>query len=119
MSNDSANEWVYAFDEGDGKNKTLLGGKGANLCEMTQIGLNVPPGFVISTDACLHYLGSNDNALPDDMMQQVRELGCMPMERFDLKEQRLARNLRDACTSGLMKVFKRSWKTRSEKMLKP
>jgi hypothetical protein len=38
-------KWVYAFEEGDGKNKMLLGGKGANLCEMTQIGLNVPPGF--------------------------------------------------------------------------
>jgi pyruvate,orthophosphate dikinase len=45
-----------AFEEGDGKNKMLLGGKGANLCEMTQIGLNVPPGFVITTDACLAYL---------------------------------------------------------------
>jgi hypothetical protein len=35
-------KWVFAFEEGDGKNKMLLGGKGANLCEMTQIGLNVP-----------------------------------------------------------------------------
>ena len=41
-------KWVFAFEEGDGKNKMLLGGKGANLCEMTQIGLNVPPGFTIS-----------------------------------------------------------------------
>ena len=39
---------VYSFAEGDGKNKKLLGGKGANLCEMTQIGINVPPGFVIT-----------------------------------------------------------------------
>ena len=46
-------KWVYAFNEGDGKNKKLLGGKGANLCEMTQIGLRVPPGFVITTEACL------------------------------------------------------------------
>ena len=41
---------VYSFAEGDGKNKKLLGGKGANLCEMTQIGINVPPGFVITTE---------------------------------------------------------------------
>ncbi|MCU7865276.1 MAG: pyruvate phosphate dikinase, partial [Candidatus Thiodiazotropha sp. (ex Lucinoma borealis)] len=47
---------VYSFHEGDGKDKKLLGGKGANLCEMTQFGLNVPPGFVISTEACLDYL---------------------------------------------------------------
>jgi pyruvate, orthophosphate dikinase len=66
-------KWVYAFSEGDGKNKKLLGGKGANLCEMTQIGLNVPPGFVISTEACLHYLDSADHDLPAEVMGQVRE----------------------------------------------
>jgi pyruvate,orthophosphate dikinase len=55
------------FPEGDGKNKMLLGGKGANLCEMTQIGLNVPPGFVITTEACLAYLDAN-NRLPDGVM---------------------------------------------------
>ncbi|MBN2123097.1 MAG: hypothetical protein JW821_02285, partial [Deltaproteobacteria bacterium] len=46
-------QFVFSFDEGDGKNKKLLGGKGANLCGMTQIGLPVPPGFVITTEACL------------------------------------------------------------------
>ena len=66
-------KWVYAFSEGDGSNKKLLGGKGANLCEMTQIGLNVPPGFVITTEACLHYLESGSRAVPEDMMAQVRE----------------------------------------------
>ncbi len=66
-------KWVYNFTEGDGKNKKLLGGKGANLCEMTQIGLNVPPGFVITTEACLYYLESDDNSLPKKVMQQVRE----------------------------------------------
>lgn len=66
-------KWVFNFTEGDGKNKQLLGGKGANLCEMTQIGLNVPPGFVISTEACLHYLDSADGQMPDEVMDQVRE----------------------------------------------
>ena len=66
-------QWVYFFTEGDGKNKKLLGGKGANLCEMTQIGLNVPPGFVITTEACLYYLDSADNELPGEVMEQVRE----------------------------------------------
>ncbi len=64
---------VYAFQEGDGKNKQLLGGKGANLCEMTQFGLNVPPGFVISTEACLDYLASDSKALPAEIMQDVRK----------------------------------------------
>jgi len=65
-------KWVYAFAEGDGKNKKLLGGKGANLCEMTQIGLNVPPGFVISTEACLAFLDDSDRRLPDGVLEQVR-----------------------------------------------
>ena len=58
------NKWVYAFAEGDGKNKKLLGGKGANLCEMTRIGLNVPPGFVITTEACLACLATPERRLP-------------------------------------------------------
>ena len=62
---------VYSFVDGDGKNKTLLGGKGANLCEMTQIGINVPPGFVITTEACLDYL--EENALPDGLMAEIQE----------------------------------------------
>ncbi len=67
------NTWVYSFSEGDGKNKQLLGGKGANLCEMTQIGLNVPAGFVITTEACLSYLASELHDLPDDLNAQVKQ----------------------------------------------
>ena len=62
--------FVFAFTEGDGKNKKLLGGKGANLCEMTQIGINVPPGFVITTEACLEYLDAGK--LPAALMAEVR-----------------------------------------------
>ena len=64
---------VYSFDNGDGKNKKLLGGKGANLCEMTQIGINVPPGFVISTEACLSYIDTENNDLPSGLMDQVEK----------------------------------------------
>jgi pyruvate,orthophosphate dikinase len=71
MSN-KQDQYVYSFNEGDGKNKHLLGGKGANLCEMTQIGLNVPPGFTITTEACLTYL-DQDNTLPDGLMQEVKD----------------------------------------------
>ena len=66
------NKWVYAFTEGDGRNKKLLGGKGANLCEMTQIGLNVPPGFVITTEACLAYLDDPERRLPAGVNELVR-----------------------------------------------
>ncbi|WP_024300064.1 pyruvate, phosphate dikinase [Methylomicrobium lacus] len=65
-----ATQYIFSFQNGDGKNKALLGGKGANLCEMTQIGLNVPPGFVISTAACLDYL--RDRRLPDGLMEGVK-----------------------------------------------
>ena len=54
-------------------NKMLLGGKGANLCGMTQIGLPVPPGFVISTEACLEYLKSKEKKLKPEIMDQVRK----------------------------------------------
>ena len=66
-------KYVYSFKEGDGKNKQLLGGKGANLCEMTQIGLNVPPGFVISTRACLDFIENASHVLPVGMMEEVIE----------------------------------------------
>ncbi len=72
-NSDTNTKWIFSFTEGDGKNKKLLGGKGANLCEMTQFGLNVPPGFVITTDACLDFLDSKDNELPATVMAQVRE----------------------------------------------
>jgi pyruvate,orthophosphate dikinase len=62
---------VYAFDQGDGKNKNLLGGKGSGLCEMTRIGLPVPPGFVITTDVCLEYY-ENRKKLPEGLMDEVR-----------------------------------------------
>lgn len=63
---------TFSFEEGDGKNKMLLGGKGANLCEMTQIGLNVPPGFVITTQTCLIHLEDKKN-LPQGLMDEVHE----------------------------------------------
>ncbi|MEI6733975.1 MAG: pyruvate, phosphate dikinase [Comamonadaceae bacterium] len=66
----STKRYVFSFEEGDGKNRLLLGGKGANLCEMTQIGLNVPPGFTITTDACNAYLERNQ--LPAGLMDEIR-----------------------------------------------
>ena len=64
-------KYSFSFNKGDGKNKALLGGKGANLCEMTQMGLNVPPGFVITTDTCSLYL--ENKQLPTDLMEEVRQ----------------------------------------------
>ena len=62
--------YVFLFSEGDGKNKKLLGGKGAGLCTMTQIGLPVPPGFVISTQACLEFFEGGEK-FPAGISEQV------------------------------------------------
>ncbi len=63
-------EFIYDFGHGDPGDKMLLGGKGANLCAMTQIGIDVPPGFVITTAACRAYL--EVDRLPDGLMAGVR-----------------------------------------------
>src|ERR1700760_3799753 len=68
--------WVYAFGGGsaggDASMKNLLGGKGANLAEMSSLGLPVPPGFTITTEACVHYY-ANAQAYPADLDAQVQE----------------------------------------------
>src|SRR3954467_5778538 len=61
--------YVYDFTEGSKDQKDLLGGKGANLAEMTNLGLPVPPGFTISTEACRAYLEAGD--LPDGLSDEI------------------------------------------------
>lgn len=63
---------VYAFNEGSAQMKDILGGKGANLAEMTRLGFPVPQGFTISTTACLEYL-ENPGALKDELKQEITE----------------------------------------------
>ncbi|HZK05570.1 MAG TPA: pyruvate, phosphate dikinase [Actinomycetaceae bacterium] len=64
-------KYVYMFSEGNKDQKDLLGGKGANLAEMTNIGLPVPPGFIITTDACRYYMKNDD--VPAQLAEQVTE----------------------------------------------
>jgi len=64
-----AHKWVYAFEEGDATMRNLLGGKGCNLAEMTRIGLPVPPGFTVTTEACVEYM--NTGKFPEGMWEQV------------------------------------------------
>jgi pyruvate,orthophosphate dikinase len=65
-------KYVYAFEEGGRDQKYLLGGKGANLAEMTKLGLPVPHGFTITTEACNAYMAGGDT-LPDGLMDEVAE----------------------------------------------
>jgi pyruvate, orthophosphate dikinase len=86
---------VYDFTEGNRDLKDLLGGKGANLAEMTNLGLPVPPGFVITTDACREYLkqGAPPEGLADEVSQHLAEL-----------EEKMGRRLGDPADPLLVSV---------------
>ena len=77
-------KWVYNFGksgtDGDSSMRNLLGGKGANLAEMSVIGLPVPPGFTISTDVCTYFY-TNGQSYPDTLEAEVRG----PLPKLKLK----------------------------------
>ncbi len=75
---ETTNKWVYLFEEGSGDDKSLLGGKGAGLCEMTRAGLPVPPGLIVTTEACNAFF-ENDKSFPEGMWEQVKE-GLLKIE---------------------------------------
>ena len=77
-------KYVYDFPEGSKDQKDLLGGKGANLAEMTNLGLPVPPGFIITTEACNVYLRSGDE--PPELRDEVST-------HLDALEQAMGRKL--------------------------
>ena len=86
---------VYAFSEGNKDLKDLLGGKGANLAEMTNIGLPVPPGFIITTEACRHYL--EHGGVPEGLAAEVGE-------HLRRMEQAMGRQLGDPADPLLVSV---------------
>src|SRR3954454_24337977 len=65
----TSHKWVYRFDEGNA-DRNLLGGKGAGCAGMTKAGLPVPPGFTITTEACVHYY-SHSNQFPEGLWEQT------------------------------------------------
>ena len=67
-----ATKFVYLFSEGNGKMKELLGGKGANLAEMTSLGMPVPQGFTITTEACTQYYEDGEK-INDEIQAQIME----------------------------------------------
>lgn len=88
---------IVFFDKGNGRDKRLLGGKGAGLCEMTQLGLPVPPGFIITTEVCNKYYESG-RKLPAKLMEQVktsmRKLEQITGKRFGDKDNPLLVSVR-------------------------
>ena len=70
-------KWIYSFEEGSANDKDLLGGKGANLAEMSRLGLPVPPGFTITTQSCINYLDNPDffdSTLKEKILEAVTYL---------------------------------------------
>ncbi|MBO0823476.1 MAG: pyruvate, phosphate dikinase [Actinobacteria bacterium] len=88
-------KFVYDFSEGNKDMKDLLGGKGANLAEMTNLGLPVPPGFIITTDACRHFL--QHGKVPDTLAGEVGE-------HLAQLEQKMGRKLGDHADPLLVSV---------------
>ena len=66
-------KWVYMFTEGNADMRNLLGGKGANLAEMTNLGLPVPQGFTITTEACTQYYEADIVHLPYCLRHRLRD----------------------------------------------
>ena len=75
----AAHRWVYLFRDGNAQQRDLLGGKGANLAEMTNVGLPVPPGFTVTTEACNAYF-EDGASLPEGLWEQVLD-GLADIER--------------------------------------
>lgn len=94
---------IFAFEEGNAKMKNLLGGKGANLAEMTSLGFPVPPGFTITTRACLEYLKNNDfpPGLLDGVREQIRKLEEKTRKKFGSPENPLLVSVRSGAPASM------------------
>ena len=97
-------KYVYLFAEGNGKMRELLGGKGANLAEMTNLGLPVPHGFIISTEACTKYYEDGETISPeiqDEIMSYVVTLEKETGKKFGDKENPLLVSVRSGARASM------------------
>ena len=99
-----AKKWVYLFSEGNASMRNLLGGKGANLAEMTNLGMPVPQGFTISTEACTQYY-EDGRRINDEIMGQIMEyIGKMEEitgKKFGDKENPLLVSVRSGARASM------------------
>src|SRR5512134_1895139 len=101
-------KWVYFFGDGKAEGKAamgaLLGGKGANLAEMSNLGLPVPPGFTITTEACTHYY-ANAKKLPRDLRPQVetalKKIGLIAVHAFGDRKNPLLVSVRSGARASM------------------
>jgi pyruvate, orthophosphate dikinase len=96
LAAEEQHKWVYLFEEGSGENKSLFGGKGAGLCEMTQAGLPVPPGLIVTTEACNAFY-ANEKQFPEGMWDQV-------VEALHQVEEKVGKKFGDAANPLLVSV---------------
>ena len=97
-------KWVYMFTEGNATMRNLLGGKGANLAEMTSLGLPVPQGFTITTEACTQYY-EDGRAINDEIMGQIMEavtkMEAITEKKFGDKENPLLVSVRSGARASM------------------
>ncbi len=97
-------KYVYNFKEGKKEMKSLLGGKGANLAEMTNLGLSVPPGFTVTTEACIEFYNQNKE-ISDELMNEIKENVAIVEEqlgkKFADKEQPLLFSVRSGAVVSM------------------
>ena len=97
-------KYVYLFTEGNAKMRELLGGKGANLAEMTNIGLPVPQGFTISTEACTQYYEDGKQINPDiqaEIMENIEKMEKITGKKFGDKENPLLVSVRSGARASM------------------
>ncbi len=99
-----SHKYVYLFTEGNGSMRELLGGKGANLAEMTNIGLPVPQGFTISTEACTQYYEDGrkiNDSIQAEIMEYVEKLEAITGKKFGDKENPLLVSVRSGARASM------------------
>ncbi len=99
-----AKKYVYLFSEGDASMRNLLGGKGANLAEMTKIGLPVPQGFTISTEACTQYYEDGrqiNDQIRDEIMKNITKMEKITGKKFGDKENPLLVSVRSGARASM------------------
>ena len=99
-----SNKYVYLFSEGNGSMKPLLGGKGANLAEMTNLGLPVPRGFTVTTEACTKYYDDGEvisNTIQSEIMEYIDKLEGLTGKKFGDVENPLLVSVRSGARASM------------------
>ena len=99
-----SHKYVYLFTEGNAKMRELLGGKGANLAEMTNIGLPVPQGFTITTEACTQYYEDGRTINPEiqaEIMANIEKMEAINGKKFGDKENPLLVSVRSGARASM------------------